>query len=169
MYSWPARRKGDVLYAIARNSTEGSQSAFDVRVFERSHRKHPNTRTQAAHHQDHRYETRCENGIRSLKNISPELPGFFLCGISIFGLKQKTLKQREWLTQKLFDRGLISESQFDSVKTYRSLGIFSVLNELLFLLYLSLLMFTSGIGIVIYQNIDSIENMSFLDITISAY
>lgn len=78
------------------------------------------------------------------------------------------MKQREWLTQKLFDRGLISESQFDSVKTYRSLGIFSVRNELLFLLYLSVLMFTSGIGIVIYQNIDSIGHMALLAITLAA-
>ena len=62
----------------------------------------------------------------------------------------------ESMTQKLFEKELISYEQFQSVKAYRTLWIFSLRNELLFLVYLSILLFTSGIGTLIYKNIDTI-------------
>ncbi|RZJ48813.1 MAG: DUF2157 domain-containing protein, partial [Flavobacterium sp.] len=45
---------------------------------------------------------------------------------------------------------------------YRSLGIFSLHAELKMLLYLSVLAFTSGIGILIYDNIDTIGHIAIL-------
>lgn len=62
----------------------------------------------------------------------------------------------EQVTETLFEKNHITEEQFEAIRTYRGLNLFSVHNELKFLLYLSILMFTSGIGILIYQNIDSI-------------
>jgi hypothetical protein len=65
-------------------------------------------------------------------------------------------------TQTLFDKNHITEEQLEVIKTYRGLNLFSVHNELKFLLYLSMLMFTSGIGILIYQNIDTIGHTALL-------
>ncbi|MDN3673694.1 DUF2157 domain-containing protein [Flavobacterium branchiarum] len=70
----------------------------------------------------------------------------------------------EEATQKLFDKKLISEEQFVQVKAYRSLGIFSLHNELKLFLYLSVLLFTTGIGILIYQNIDTIGHIAILSL-----
>jgi hypothetical protein len=71
-------------------------------------------------------------------------------------------KQSEETTQKLLEKELISEEQFDAIKTHRSLGIFSLHNELLFLLYLSVLLFTTGIGTLVYKNIDTIGHTIIL-------
>lgn len=68
----------------------------------------------------------------------------------------------EILTQKLFEKELITSDQFEKVKKYRLLGIFSLHNELLFLLYISVLLFTSGVGTLIYKNIDSIGHTIIL-------
>jgi hypothetical protein len=68
----------------------------------------------------------------------------------------------EQITQTLFDKKHITEEQFEAIRTYRGLKLFSVHNELKFLLYLSILMFSSGIGILIYQNIDSIGHTAIL-------
>jgi hypothetical protein len=68
----------------------------------------------------------------------------------------------EQTTQTLFDKNHITEEQFEAIREYRSLNLFSVHNELKFLLYLSMLMFTSGIGILIYQNIDTIGHTAIL-------
>ena len=68
----------------------------------------------------------------------------------------------ESMTQKLFEKELITSDQFQKVKNYRSLGIFSLHNELLFLVYLSVLLFTSGIGTLIYKNIDTIGHTIIL-------
>ncbi|PKB18216.1 DUF2157 domain-containing protein [Flavobacterium sp. 5] len=65
-------------------------------------------------------------------------------------------------TQTLFDTNHITKEQLEAVRDYRSLNLFSVHNELKFLLYLSMLMFTSGIGILIYQNIDAIGHTVLL-------
>ncbi|WP_125722922.1 DUF2157 domain-containing protein [Flavobacterium ustbae] len=67
-------------------------------------------------------------------------------------------------TQNLFERGLITENQFDDVKSYRNLNIFSLNAELKLFLYLSVLLFTSGIGILIYENIDSIGHIAILSL-----
>jgi hypothetical protein len=68
----------------------------------------------------------------------------------------------EQATQTLFEKNHITEEQFEAIREYRSLHLFSVHNELKFLLYLSILMFTSGIGILIYQNIDTIGHTAIL-------
>ncbi|MCC9074184.1 DUF2157 domain-containing protein [Flavobacterium sp. F-65] len=70
----------------------------------------------------------------------------------------------EQATQKLFEEKLITQEQFVQVKAYRSLGIFSLHNELKLFLYLSVLLFTSGIGVLIYKNIDSIGHIAILSI-----
>lgn len=64
--------------------------------------------------------------------------------------------------QKLFEKQLLSKEQESSVRDYFSLGIFSLRNELLFLLYFSVLLFTSGVGVLIYENIDTIGHTLIL-------
>ncbi len=64
--------------------------------------------------------------------------------------------------QKLVDKGFLSEAQHQEVKEYKALGLFSLNTELLFLLYLSVLLFTGGVGTLIYKNIDSIGHMAIL-------
>jgi hypothetical protein len=68
----------------------------------------------------------------------------------------------EQATQTLFEIKHITAEQFEAIKAYRGLKLFSVHNELKFLLYLSILLFTSGIGILIYQNIDTIGHAVIL-------
>ncbi len=64
--------------------------------------------------------------------------------------------------QELYEQKRISEAQFASIKAYRSLGIFSLHNELLLLVYVSILLFTGGAGILIYENIDTIGHTVIL-------
>ena len=70
----------------------------------------------------------------------------------------------EQATQSLFEKNLITDEQFKQVTAYRNLGIFSLHNELKLFLYLSVLAFTSGIGILIYQNIDTIGHVAILSL-----
>jgi hypothetical protein len=72
------------------------------------------------------------------------------------------LKQKNQFLQLLFERKFISENQLHSIKSYESLGIFSIRQELLLLLYIGVLCFTSGIGIILYRNIDSIGHIVLL-------
>lgn len=65
-------------------------------------------------------------------------------------------------TEKLLARNLISETQMETIKNHEALGIFSLHNELRFLLYLGVLLFTSGIGTLIYKNIDTIGHLAVL-------
>lgn len=67
-------------------------------------------------------------------------------------------------SEALLDKNLITENQFQEIKEYRSLNIFSLNVELKLLLSISVLMFTSGIGILIYDNIDSIGHIALLSI-----
>lgn len=69
---------------------------------------------------------------------------------------------KEAVARRLLDENGITEKQFAEVKAYRSLGIFSLHNELQFLLYASVLLFTSGAGIIIYKNIDTIGHTIIL-------
>ena len=73
-------------------------------------------------------------------------------------------KWKELATISLFEKNYISEEQFVQIKAYRGLNIFSLHNELRLLLYLSVTLFTSGIGILIYQNIDSIGHIAMLSV-----
>jgi len=68
------------------------------------------------------------------------------------------------VSKELYEKNLITESQFQEIKEYRSLNIFSLNVELKLLLSVSVLMFTSGIGILIYDNIDSIGHIALLSI-----
>ncbi len=68
----------------------------------------------------------------------------------------------EQAAQTLFEQNHITEEQFEAIKNYRGLNLFPVHNELKFLLYLSMLLFTSGVGILIYQNIDTIGHTVLL-------
>jgi len=70
----------------------------------------------------------------------------------------------EQAAQKLFDKNLITENQFTEIKAYRALHIFSLNTELKLFLYLSVLLFTSGIGILIYENIDTIGHIAILSL-----
>lgn len=65
-------------------------------------------------------------------------------------------------TEKLLTKELLTDTQMKSVKEYEALGIFSIHNELRFFLYLAVLLFTSGVGIIIYKNIDSIGHIAIL-------
>ncbi|MGL2962591.1 DUF2157 domain-containing protein [Flavobacterium sp. RSB2_4_14] len=65
-------------------------------------------------------------------------------------------------TKKLYAKKLLNDSQLESIKEYDAKGIFSLHNELRFLLYLGVLLFTSGIGTLIYKNIDSIGHAAVL-------
>jgi len=67
-------------------------------------------------------------------------------------------------TKSLLDKNLITENQYQEIATYRNLNIFSLNAELKFFLYLSVLLFTSGIGVLIYKNIDSIGHIAILSI-----
>lgn len=67
-------------------------------------------------------------------------------------------------TQSLLDKNLITENQYQEIKSYRNLNIFSLNAELKLFLYLSVLLFTSGIGILIYENIDTIGHIALLSI-----
>lgn len=62
---------------------------------------------------------------------------------------------QEEAAKKLAEKGAITKQQLKQVEAYRKLNIFSLHNELRALLYLSVTLFTGGIGILIYQNIDS--------------
>src|SRR6185436_6516444 len=67
-------------------------------------------------------------------------------------------------TESLRDKNLITENQYKEIVAYRNLGIFSLNAELKLFLYLSVLLFTSGIGILIYENIDTIGHIAILSI-----
>ena len=67
-------------------------------------------------------------------------------------------------TKLLLDKNLITENQYQEITAYRNLNIFSLNAELKFFLYLSVLLFTSGIGILIYKNIDTIGHIALLSI-----
>jgi len=67
-------------------------------------------------------------------------------------------------TKALLDKNLITENQFQEINSYRDLNIFSLNAELKLFLYLSVLLFTSGIGVLIYNNIDSIGHIAILSL-----
>jgi hypothetical protein len=74
------------------------------------------------------------------------------------------IKFDDQATKSLLDKNLITENQYQEIKTYRNLNIFSLNAELKFFLYLSVLLFTSGIGVLIYKNIDTIGHIAILSI-----
>lgn len=67
-------------------------------------------------------------------------------------------------TATLFEKDLIKEEQMEQIIAHRSLKIFSLHNELRLLLYISVLSFTTGIGMLIYKNIESIGHIAILSL-----
>ena len=55
--------------------------------------------------------------------------------------------------RELFDKGIISEEQYVKIDAIHSGKIVSVFYELRTLLYLGVLLFTTGAGLLIYENI----------------
>jgi hypothetical protein len=72
------------------------------------------------------------------------------------------IAKSEELVQKLLEKKFISYEQFGEIKKYNALGIFSLNYELRFFLYLAVLFFTSGVGVLIYENIDSIGHNAII-------
>ena len=62
----------------------------------------------------------------------------------------------------LASKKFITQEQNNAVNEYQKRGLFSVRNELLFLIYISILLFTTGVGVVIYDNIDTIGHSILL-------
>jgi hypothetical protein len=71
-------------------------------------------------------------------------------------------KFEEEATKSLLEKELITPEQYDQVQAYRNRNLFSLHTELKLFLYASVLLFTSGIGILIYQNINSIGHIAIL-------
>ena len=67
-------------------------------------------------------------------------------------------------TKSLADQYFITKEQAFQINNYRNLDFFSLHNELKILLYISVLLFTSGMGILIYHNIDSIGHIAILSL-----
>lgn len=61
--------------------------------------------------------------------------------------------------KELFDRGFITEEQFNRIDLITSGKIVSVFYELRSLLYLGVMLFTGGVGILIYQNIGALGHV----------
>jgi len=72
------------------------------------------------------------------------------------------MKKTNRNVQKLLDKELLTKEQQIGIQNYFSQGLFSLRNELLFLMYLSVLLFTSGVGILVYKNIDTIGHSILL-------
>jgi hypothetical protein len=69
--------------------------------------------------------------------------------------------------RELLEKGLISEHQFIKIDTITSGKVVSLFYELRSLLYLGVLLFTAGVGILIYENIGDIGHLlSIIALTI---
>ncbi len=62
----------------------------------------------------------------------------------------------------LLSKNFISKEQHHAIAEYQKLRLFSIRNELLFLIYISILLFTTGVGVIIYKNIDTIGHTILL-------
>ena len=63
------------------------------------------------------------------------------------------------IPKNLFDKGLITHDQFEKVDLITSGRLLSVFYELRTILYLGILLFTTGVGFIIYQNIGDIGHI----------
>ena len=62
----------------------------------------------------------------------------------------------------LLSKNFLTKDQHQAVAEYQKLELFSIRNELLFLIYISILLFTTGFGVIIYKNIDTIGHTILL-------
>ncbi len=68
----------------------------------------------------------------------------------------------EILLQKLYQKEFLDDNNLEELAEYQKKGIFSLRSELLLVIYFSVIVFTSGIGIIIYNNIDSIGHLAII-------
>ncbi|MEQ1585031.1 MAG: DUF2157 domain-containing protein [Cyclobacteriaceae bacterium] len=69
--------------------------------------------------------------------------------------------------RELFDKGFITEDQFKRIEVITSGKVVSVFYELRTLLYLGVMLFTTGAGMLIYQNIGDIGHIvSIIGLTV---
>src|ERR1700751_612519 len=64
--------------------------------------------------------------------------------------------------EKLHDEGLISDESFEKIRQGVRAPLFSVHWELKTLLYLGVLLLTTGLGLLVYENIDTIGHQFVL-------
>ena len=64
--------------------------------------------------------------------------------------------------QKLYQKEFLNDKDLEEIANYQKKGIFSLRNELLLMIYFSIILFTSGIGVIVYNNIDSIGHLAIL-------
>lgn len=64
--------------------------------------------------------------------------------------------------EKLYADGLISDASLEKIKIQSGKQLFSVHWELKTILYLGVLLLTSGIGVLVYKNIDTIGHQAIL-------
>src|SRR4051812_4409711 len=81
--------------------------------------------------------------------------------------------EQQHLSKILLEKGFINSLQYDRIVAYRNSGLFSVRNEILFLLFTAIFLFSSGAGIFIYQNIGNLGHILILTlifvVTIASY
>lgn len=70
----------------------------------------------------------------------------------------------EILLQKLYQKEFLNDKNLEEIAEYQKKGIFSLRSELLLVIYFSVIVFTSGIGIIIYNNIDSIGHLAIISV-----
>lgn len=68
----------------------------------------------------------------------------------------------EFQLQKLHQKGFLNDNNLEEIANYQKKGIFSLRSELLLMIYFSIILFTSGIGVIVYNNIDSIGHLAIL-------
>ena len=64
--------------------------------------------------------------------------------------------------QKLHQKEFLNDKDLENIADYQKKGIFSLRSELLLMIYFSIILFTSGIGVIVYNNIDSIGYLAIL-------
>jgi hypothetical protein len=66
------------------------------------------------------------------------------------------------LFQQLHQEGLISDDSLEKIKKAESIKVFSIHWELRTILYLGVVLLTSGLGVLIYKNIDTIGHQAII-------
>ena len=64
--------------------------------------------------------------------------------------------------EKLHSEGLLSDESYERIKAQPTKQLLSVHWELRTVLYLGVLLLTSGLGIIVYKNIDTISHQAVL-------
>lgn len=64
--------------------------------------------------------------------------------------------------EDLHSKGLISDESLENIRKKNSTGLFSIHWELKILLYLGVMMLSTGLGILVYKNIDTIGHQAVL-------